>query len=121
MQNDVSSTPSRPDSITNILINGSGSKDSSANTTNGNNSKDTNKDPGSMCNRFHVEGATESSTFSNGGVEDDSGCTLDDQGTLDMEEEDEESGSGVDEDGNRLKRPPKIWISKSASMEHDLD
>ena len=24
-------------------------------------------------------------------------------------------------EGKKKKRPPKIWISKSASMEHDLD
>ncbi len=59
-------------------------------------------DMGSMCNRFPME--TESSSLSK--AEDD--------------EEDEEDTATFDEEGNR-KRPPKIWISKSASMEHDLD
>jgi len=38
------------------------------------------------------------------------------------DEEENANGDEDDKGGNRLTRPPKIWISKSASMEHsDLE
>ena len=40
-------------------------------------------------------------------------------GTFDEDTLDEEVRMGLGP--RQKKRPPKIWISKSASMEHDLD
>lgn len=62
---------------------------------------------GSMCNRFTMETDT-SSQVSNGLAH---GNQLSDDEGHENESNGEESSS----------RPPKIWISKSASMEHDLD
>ena len=89
-------------------------------------------DKGSMCNKFRPE--TDSSSLSNGQEANPDSQTDDPaESSFDtLENETTEDGNG---DGNgskngndkgnltskRRKRPPKIWISKSASMEHDLD
>lgn len=76
-------------------------------------------DKGSMCNRFTLE--TESSSMSNNGRNDEDSLTDSrSHGNRFHLGDGLDNESELDEDGNRV-RPPKIWISKSASMEHDLD
>jgi hypothetical protein len=70
---------------------------------------------GSMCNKFGME--TESSSLSFGQLDEDE----EDERTLRAErDEDDDKGEYEKmEGGTKRKRPPKIWISKTASMEHD--
>ena len=66
---------------------------------------------GSMCNKFAM-GDTESSSLSIGHLDDDNVNN----------EVFAESETGGDYDGGdeqKGERTPKIWISRSASMEHD--
>ena len=71
-------------------------------------------DKGSLTNKFGAE--TESSSVSNNGFDSEKdglkpGNVFEFNDDLDETEEDDD----------HPKRPPKIWISKSASMEHDLE
>lgn len=73
--------------------------------------------------RFTLE--TESSSLqSNDDVDDDPKAEEDITQEEEEEEENKENASAEEVFGEEEKdsiKPPKIWISKSASMEHDLD
>ena len=67
---------------------------------------------GSMCNKFAM-GDTESSSLSIGHLDDNVDEVFVSEGPETV------SGENGGEGEKKGERPPKIWISKSASMEHD--
>ncbi len=84
---------------------------------------------GSMCNKFAME--TESSSLSYGQMdEEEARADLEmqagrkrermERGGQDDDDDDDNGGAAVGgARRKKRKKPPKIWISKSASMEHD--
>ena len=72
---------------------------------------------GSMCNKFAM-GDTESSSLSIGHLDDDDNNS-DNNEVFDAPKGHETVSKDGAEGEEKKERPPKIWISKSASMEHD--
>ena len=73
----------------------------------------------SLVNDFEGGGDQDSNVFEDEVKEKESGG--EDKENTDHDEDDLFPDLSLTDNSDLLARPPKIWISKTASMEHDLD